>query len=279
MHAQTLGDDLAHRHARATGCRTDPGTRSASRDRSAPHRARGPVLVDIRARRTAIAALHVLQPQHRQRQRGLARAGFADQANRLALAHRQTDTPSTARTWPTVAAQHAAADREMHLHIIRFAAAARRSFGSGAGRASRHGSQQHARVRMRRRGEHFGDRARPPRSRRPSSRTPGRHSGGRCRRSWVISSSARPRAAFSSREQRQDLRLDRHVERGGRLVGDQQCGSLASAMAIMTRWRWPPESWCGNASSRCSASGKPAWSSTSIDAFAQLPRAAAADAA
>ena len=22
-------------------------------------------------------------------------------------------------------------------------------------------------------------------------------------------------------------------------------GSLASAMAIMTRWRWPPESWCG----------------------------------
>ncbi len=22
-------------------------------------------------------------------------------------------------------------------------------------------------------------------------------------------------------------------------------GSLASAMAIITRWRWPPESWCG----------------------------------
>ena len=22
-------------------------------------------------------------------------------------------------------------------------------------------------------------------------------------------------------------------------------GSFASAMAIITRWRWPPESWCG----------------------------------
>ncbi len=22
-------------------------------------------------------------------------------------------------------------------------------------------------------------------------------------------------------------------------------GSLASAIAIITRWRWPPESWCG----------------------------------
>ena len=22
-------------------------------------------------------------------------------------------------------------------------------------------------------------------------------------------------------------------------------GPLASAMAIITRWRWPPESWCG----------------------------------
>ena len=22
-------------------------------------------------------------------------------------------------------------------------------------------------------------------------------------------------------------------------------GSLAIAIAIMTRWRWPPESWCG----------------------------------
>jgi hypothetical protein len=37
----------------------------------------------------------------------------------------------------------------------------------------------------------------------------------------------------------------RHVERGRRLVGDQQSGSLTSAIAIITRWRIPPENWCG----------------------------------
>ena len=38
----------------------------------------------------------------------------------------------------------------------------------------------------------------------------------------MISSSARPRAAFCCGEQVEDLRLDGHVERRGRLVGDQQ---------------------------------------------------------
>ncbi len=46
-------------------------------------------------------------------------------------------------------------------------------------------------------------------------------------------------------EEIEDLRLDRHVERRGRFVGDQQFGSLASAMAIITRWRWPPDISCG----------------------------------
>ena len=32
-------------------------------------------------------------------------------------------------------------------------------------------------------------------------------------------------------------------------------GRLASAMAIITRWRWPPESWCGYWRSRASGSG------------------------
>ena len=41
----------------------------------------------------------------------------------------------------------------------------------------------------------------------------------------------------------EDLRLGRHVERRGRLVGDQQRGSQASAIAIIARWRRPPESW------------------------------------
>jgi hypothetical protein len=32
-------------------------------------------------------------------------------------------------------------------------------------------------------------------------------------------------------------------------------GRQASAMAIMTRWRMPPESWCGYSAQRCSGSG------------------------
>ena len=40
-----------------------------------------------------------------------------------------------------------------------------------------------------------------------------------------------------------DLRLHGHVERGGGLVGDQELGPSASAMAIMALWRMPPEYW------------------------------------
>ena len=40
-------------------------------------------------------------------------------------------------------------------------------------------------------------------------------------RSWVIRIVARPRSRFSRSQQFEDLRLDRHVERRRRLVGDQ----------------------------------------------------------
>ncbi len=51
--------------------------------------------------------------------------------------------------------------------------------------------------------------------------------------------------AAEALEQGDDLRLDRHVERGGRFVGDDQPRLGASASAITTRWRMPPENWCG----------------------------------
>jgi hypothetical protein len=51
--------------------------------------------------------------------------------------------------------------------------------------------------------------------------------------------------AAQALQQRDDLRLDRDVERGGGLVGDDQRGSAHSASAITTRWRMPPENWCG----------------------------------
>jgi hypothetical protein len=54
-----------------------------------------------------------------------------------------------------------------------------------------------------------------------------------------------PSRPADSRSSFEDLRLHGDVERRRRLVGDQQSGSLASAMAIITRWRWPPDSWCG----------------------------------
>ena len=34
-------------------------------------------------------------------------------------------------------------------------------------------------------------------------------------------------------------------------------GFMASAMAIMTRWRWPPENWCGYLCIDASGSGMP----------------------
>jgi hypothetical protein len=43
-------------------------------------------------------------------------------------------------------------------------------------------------------------------------------------------------------EQLEDLRLDGDIECGGGLVGDQQTGSQARAMAIRTRCRMPPDS-------------------------------------
>ena len=38
-----------------------------------------------------------------------------------------------------------------------------------------------------------------------------------------------------------NLGLDCHIEGSGRLIGDDQPGTQASAIATMTRWRMPPE--------------------------------------
>ena len=56
-------------------------------------------------------------------------------------------------------------------------------------------------------------------------------------------------------EQVEQVALDRDVEAGGRLVGDQEGGSTTSARAIATRRAWPPLTWCGYLSS--SASERP----------------------
>ncbi len=50
------------------------------------------------------------------------------------------------------------------------------------------------------------------------------------------------------------------------VVGSSQTrspGSLARAIATTTRWRWPPESWCGKALAVSAGSRRPTWPSNS----------------
>ena len=65
-------------------------------------------------------------------------------------------------------------------------------------------------------------------------------------RSWVIIRMPMPRAFLQLQQQVEDAGLHGDVQ--GADVGSSatsSCGSLASAMAISTRWSMPPESWCG----------------------------------
>ena len=65
-------------------------------------------------------------------------------------------------------------------------------------------------------------------------------------RSWAMKTSVSPSSRWRSREQVEDLRLDRDVERRDRLVGDDQLrASARCARATPMRWRWPPENSCG----------------------------------
>ena len=63
--------------------------------------------------------------------------------------------------------------------------------------------------------------------------------------SWVIRMIGRGDAVLEIPHQLEDLGLDGHVQRGGRLVGEQHLRVQASDWAIIARWRWPPDSWCG----------------------------------
>jgi len=51
--------------------------------------------------------------------------------------------------------------------------------------------------------------------------------------------------ALQVAQQRDDLGLHRHVQGGGGLVGDQEVRLARRAIAIMIRWRMPPENSCG----------------------------------
>ena len=94
-------------------------------------------------------------------------------------------------------------------------------------------------------------------------------------RSWVISTTAAPVSslAFSSTS-----RIWAWIVTSSAVVGSSamiRCGSLAIDMAIMARWRIPPENSCGKAFARRSGAGMPTTpsSSTALACAARLPRA------
>ena len=142
-------------------------------------------------------------------------------------------------------AQHAALDREPDLEVVALA----RSRGASAVGGARAGPWARPRADAACRGAAAGRRPRPPgpaRRSRPAVITQTRSAILRTMpRSWVMSSSAMPSCAcrlFSS------FRICAWMVTSSAVVGSSaisRSGSLASAMAIITRWRWPPESWCG----------------------------------
>ena len=84
-------------------------------------------------------------------------------------------------------------------------------------------------------------------------------------KSWVISMIALPSRVFRSRIR---SRICAWMVTSSAVVGSSAISSLglqASAMAIITRWRMPPESWCGYSRTRRLAAGMPTRSSISID--------------
>jgi len=112
---------------------------------------------------------------------------------------------------------------------------------------ARHRVDQAARVGMARRVEHGVDRRLPRRCGRHTSPPPGRRGPATTPRSWVIQHAAPCRLARAARCIRSRIcAWIGDVERGGRLVGDQQRRACRPARwRSSTRWRMPPENWCG----------------------------------
>ena len=115
-----------------------------------------------------------------------------------------------------------AVDRELDAQSLGRRAAVGASAATGCTTRGAAGCEQAPGVGMLRLGEHLG-RSAPLSTSLPRSITPTRWVKRRTRlRSWVMKQQRHPHLALQLVEQRQDLRLDRDVERGGRLVGDQQ---------------------------------------------------------
>ncbi len=113
VHDQALGDDLGDRHARAQGAvRVLEHHLHLAPERPYVARAQALDLAAVEGDGAGAA----LQPQERHAERRLARAGLADDADRVALAHRQRDAVDGADVVGG-APEHALLDREPDLDV------------------------------------------------------------------------------------------------------------------------------------------------------------------
>ena len=114
-------------------------------------------------------------------------------------------------------------------------------------------------------GARTGRRPAPPRPcGRRTSRSPGRAVSATTPRSWVIRMTAVPSSRCRSPIR---SRICAWIVTSSAVVGSSAISTLgwqASAMAIIARWRMPPESWCGYSRARRSGSGMPTRRSISI---------------
>ena len=187
-------------------------------------------------------AVGLVQAQQRQPHRRLARARFADHAQRVAAAQLEVDVlhglelalaeqalRAARSSWPARAPRAPPARSGPSA-----SAAGARGAGRRCGRRSpsaapgcRPGSAGRPAAPWCRRPAALRRCAPPAPARarcRGASPPPGRRSRPPAPRSWLMNSTLMRWLLLQLGEQLEDLALDRHVERGGRLVGDQQLG-------------------------------------------------------
>ena len=162
-----------------------------------------------------------LQPQQRQPQRRLARAGFAHQADRVALAQGEAHAVDRLHVADR-AAQHAALDREVHLQIVELQDL-RRGGIAGAPAVPWARPTGDAGCRNAADGRTPG---RPALLDDPTLRHDAHPVGHLAHDAEVVGDEQQRHAVarLQRLQELQDLRLDGDVERRGRLVGDQQVG-------------------------------------------------------
>ncbi len=186
------------------------------------------------------AALGIDQPHEAARQRRLARAGFADDAERRALRQGQRDVLDRMGD-ALAAAEEAARAIGLRDMLDRQDRRRRRASRGGGAFERRHGRDELLRVGVLRGGQHLVGRALLDDAA-PGCITATRSAiSATTPKSWVMNSTAVPLRFCRSRISFEDLRLGGDVERRGRLVGDQQPWDRA---------RVPSRSWRAGAGRR-----------------------------